>query len=491
MASTFATTVYPVPRRFVSLGKEPQGTPGVLTAPTWTFPMVSFTPVDKIEYLQDTAWRNAMAMLYNVVPGTRISDLSFGGPVFIDGIGHFINNCWGDYWQQILGTAGTATTLASSYTSGGTTVSVTSASGISVGTTIAVGALNTPNQEFRVATSVNGTTIGLSGALYQNHSGGAAVTPYTGAGTATTLSSSYTAGATTISVASTTGFSVGTYFAVGALGSTAQEVRTVAGTAASTITLSSPLYQNHNSGAAVTPWTGVTGVIHWFALLNSGNGAGGWPNAQPATLTISDFTGVPASTGTRQYGFTCLSELSLTADPSKLFEWDAKGTALMSAIAGSTPSANPTTTVPQASWNSSVFINGAEEYNNAMFKATLSRKLGPFFSNSGQQDFFALVRGSASASVALDWDPAVDESEYLLYLANTQPTLSIVAIGPGVTSFTLNAQDAAFVTGEIDDSHEAFGYKTTADLVSNTTNVGPSSGYGPCVIQLVNSVVAY
>jgi hypothetical protein len=381
--------------------------------------MMTFTPVDKLEYLQDTAWRNAMAALYNVVPGTRISDLSMGGPVFMDALGYLFVNIFGDYWQSVTGTAGSATTLAANYTAGGTTISVNASTGLGANAT----------------------------------------------------------------------------FAVGTLGSTAEEVRTAVGSPSGggpfTITLSSPMYQNHLSGAAVTPYSPVTSYTHNFALLNSGTGAGGWTAAQPPTMTFTDFTGVPASTGARQYGFACLSEMTLTGDPSKLLEWDAKATALASAIAGSTPTANPSTVSTQASWNSTVTVGGTQNFTNSMWKLTLSRKVAPFFSNAGQQDPFAITRGAMSATVALDWDPVPNEAEFLRYLNNTQPTLSIVATGPSGTSLTITANQAAYTTGEIVDSKDAFGFNTTADLVSNTTNVGPSGGYGPCVISIVNSTVSY
>ena len=75
-----APHVYPVTRRFVGVGTELN--PGTPVVPTFTLPLTTFTPVDKITYLQDKAWRNAMAGLYNMIPGPIIGDISLGRPFF-------------------------------------------------------------------------------------------------------------------------------------------------------------------------------------------------------------------------------------------------------------------------------------------------------------------------------------------------------------------------------------------------------------------------
>lgn len=412
-----ASAVYPVTRRFISLGKE--AVPGTIVAPTFTFPMTKFTPKDNITYLEDKAWRNAMAELYNLIEGVEIADIDMEGPFFGDGIGYNLANILGDYWQSVNGTPATATTLAAPYTAGGSTISVTSATGITMGTTIAVGAL----------------------------------------------------------------------------GTTAEEVRTVTNVVSTTVTLNAPMYQNHASTVAVTPYSAVVTYVHNFSLLSGGTGMGGTLQAQPPTYTFADYTGVTASTGARNYAYTCLSEMAFTGTANALLMWDAKGTAFASAISGTTPTASVSAVKPEAAWDTTISIAGTQVNTIEEWKVTLTRKLDPKFTNSGQQSPFAIPRGELGAMLSLNFDPAIDESPFLLYLNNTQPTLSITSqntlSGTAFVSITFTMQVAAFDTGEIEDSKTVFGYNESVKCVANTTNAGPSGGYSPLVVTLTNSVVNY
>ena len=93
------------------------------------------------------------------------------------------------------------------------------------------------------------------------------------------------------------------------------------------------------------------------------------------------------------------------------------------------------------------------------------------------------------------FDPALDESQFLYYLNNVQPTMSISTANglPGVkfASLTINAQLAAFDTAALDDKKSVFGYNEQALLVANTTNAGFSGGYSPLSITIQNSQPSY
>ena len=262
--AVFASAVYPVPNRFINIGKEPA--PGSLTAGTYTLPVTTFKPVDKYTYLEDGAWRNAMAELYNLIQGVRIADISIGGPMFADGIGYPLMDICGDYWQA-------------------------------------------------VSTGVIGTSSSLSGSV--------------------------AIGATTIAVTNGTGFAIGKLVSIGAVGSTAEEVRQVTaisvGLAPGTLTLNSALYQGHATAGTVISYTSQAGITHNFALLNAGLGGGGSTASQPPTYTYEDFSGVPLATGARNYAYACYSEVTITGEATGLVMWDGKITAIASAIAASTP----------------------------------------------------------------------------------------------------------------------------------------------------------
>ena len=418
MPSQYATSVYPVPDRFINLGKEVS--PGTIAASTYTFPVTTFKPVDKYTYMEDSAWRNAMAELYNLIQGVRIADISIGGPLFADGIGYALVNTLGDYWQAVNGTTGTSNSL----------------------------------------------------------SGPSAV------------------GATTIVLTSSTGFSNGETISIGGTGTTAEEVRTITNVgAAGTLTLNSALYQSHNTGSTVWAYSAVTTYVHKFSLLNSGLGAGGWTKSQPATYTYVDYTGVPATYGARNYAYSCYSELTVSGEATGLVMWDGKITSIASVIATSTPTTSLSTVAPQPAWNTSISLAGAGTLNSADYKLTLSRKISPKFTNSGQQDPFAIARGALGAMLSINFDPAQDESEFLYYLNNTQPTALITSsnglAGTAAASIAIAAQVAAFDTGEINDSKDVFGFDTSVKCVANTTNTGPSGGFSPILVTVTNAVVNY
>lgn len=426
----FASAVYPVPNRFIDLGKEPAGSPGTIAAATYTFPLTTFKPVDKYTMLPDSAWRNAMGDLYNYIQGVRIADISLGGPFFADGMGYVLCNILGDYYQGInQGTASAHTwVLTASNLTGSGTLVVSSATGFLTNAVISVGGTSTTSGEVRTITNVTGTTPG-------------------------------------------------------------------------TLTLSSPLYYTHPAGSISTSGTviswagGYNSIQHNFALLNNGLGAGGWTASQPPTYTYYDYSGVPATSGARQYGYSCFSDVTITSDATKLLMWEGKMQALASTISASTPPVDLTTVAPQAAWRSTVTLAGAGTLNIAEFKLTLTRKLGAKYTNSNQQDFYALPRGYLSAALSFNFDPASDEEEFFYYLNNTQPSCVLTCTNglPGslAASMVVTANQIGFDTGELVDSREVFGFDMNSKLVDNTVNVGPSSGFGPCIVQLNNSVISY
>jgi hypothetical protein len=421
--ATYAPAVYPVPDRFIDLGKET--IPGTVAAATYTYPLTQFKPVDKYTYLEDTAWRNAMAQLYNLIQGVRVADVSLGGPFFADGMGYTLANICGDYYQSVnSGTTSATTSLSVAGTIGATTVVVSAATGITTNTVVSIGTVGGTAEEVRKVTNVTGTTPG-------------------------------------------------------------------------TLTLNSALYQAHGTGAAgtVLAYSSYTSINHIFALQNIGLGAGGWTASQPPTYTYYDYTGVPASTGARQYAYSCFSEVSITSDATALVNWEGKMTSLASQIAASTPAVTLSTVAPQAAWRSTVSLAGSGTLNIAEWKLSLMRKIAPLFTNSNQQDPFAIVRGYFTAGLSLNVLPAADELELLYYINNTQPAVQLVATnglsGTLAASITINGAVTGFDTGAITDGKEVFGYDLTAKMVANATNVGPSGGFSPISITLANQIVNY
>jgi hypothetical protein len=415
--------VYPVSRRFICLGKEV--TPGTAVAPTATAPMTTFDPEDKVMWLPDEAWRNAMAAIYNNIQGVESGDISMGGPFFGDTIGYPLLNVLGDYYQSVTGTPGAATTIAT----------------------------GTP----------------------------------------------YTAGAATLTLTSASGFSTGTTFAVGALGTTAEEVRTVTGLTGAVVTLNAPMYQSHAAGVAVTPYPAVTTYNHFFSLLNSGTGAGGTPQAQPPTYTYYDYTGMTATVGARCYPSVCVSDLTFTGAAEALLMWEAKATSFVSQAAGAAPTASVSAVIPQADWHTQIGIGGTVGSNpvsNAKeWKVAIARKLAPYWTNQGSQNPYVIGRGALDVTGSLTFDPSYDESELLNMLNNTQPQLQVIAVnglsGTSAVTLTINIQAASYETAKVTSSGELFGHDITFRAIASTANAGPSGGYSPALIEVSNQVVNY
>lgn len=416
----FAPSVFPICNRFINLGKE--SAPGSIAAATYTFPMTNFKPVDHRARLEDMAWRNSPAHLYNLIDGVRHGELTAGGPLFIDGIGYPILGAMGDYYQY-----------------------------------------------------VNGGVVG----------------------TFTSLAAPSAIGATMIGVAGTAGLAIGQIVSVGATATTIEEVRKITNVSAGSITLNAGLYQAHATSGTIFAYSSITNIGHVFALLNplaGYNGAGGALAVQPPSYTWYDYTGVPAGTGARQYSFGRVTELSITGHAENLVEWDAKITALASIISAS-QTVQTTLVAPQPSWNTTVSLGGAGTFNDIEYKATLARVSKPIFTNSGQQDPYAIPLGYLDASIAWKFGPASDEAEFLYYVNNTQPTCVVTAsnglAGTAAASLIITAQSLGFTDGAIEDSQETFGWDLSTKLIGNTTNVGPSGGYGPLTLTLQNGVISY
>lgn len=233
---------------------------------------------------------------------------------------------------------------------------------------------------------------------------------------------------------------------------------------------------------------------HAISLLNSGT-------AQPGTLTFTDWQGLPATNLARQYSGCCLSELTLTGNAeSELIMVDFKGLGWASVIAAATPTANPTTALPQASWRSQLGIGGPAsggtlDLTIGNWEIKLTRKLKQIFTAQNSQNPYITQRGELSCTAKLDFSaPAAETNALLQFLNNSQPQIQWVTTN-GLTlgallALQVDLQVGAFDTAKIDRGAEAVGYQTTLVPMPNTTNAGASGGYSPIKITLQNAITA-
>ncbi|WP_329140882.1 phage tail tube protein [Streptomyces sp. NBC_00670] len=129
-------TTYAPAKQFVGIANESaQGTAVAMTA---TLLVDSFKPKDSPKFLEDKAWRGAMATdSFAQIPGTQTAELDLSGPVFLDGLGYILRNIMGDLAVTGTSTGSGGTTLSASAAAGDTSIST--AVSIPSGTLVQIG----------------------------------------------------------------------------------------------------------------------------------------------------------------------------------------------------------------------------------------------------------------------------------------------------------------------------------------------------------------
>src|SRR5438067_1672702 len=120
---TVVGTVNPVALEWLGMGPE-RNVNGTIVAPTATIPVEKIQPDDKLNLLYDNTIRGIMANVFSATPGTESAELSFGGPVYLDVIGHILLNLLGDY-SATGSTPASATTFTAPLAVGATSGTLT------------------------------------------------------------------------------------------------------------------------------------------------------------------------------------------------------------------------------------------------------------------------------------------------------------------------------------------------------------------------------
>jgi hypothetical protein len=271
---------------------------------------------------------------------------------------------------------------------------------------------------------------------------------------------------------------------------TLSEVVAYSSAASTNIVLSGTTHLPHAQNATVFQVTGP--YTHVFSLLN------GTGNAQPVTHTITDRTFIPTNQA-RWYPFTCMSEMTLTGNAEKLFEWAGKAMAYANQEPGSAPT-NTFSSIPaQPAWSSTTGLNGtiggAQIYNLAEWEFTLTRVVEPYYTADGTQNPYILGRGRFSCTGKASFAPTIDETPLTYMLNNTQPQLQVLQTnglaGTNVQSIQFDVQACAFDASVIEPGKALFGYSNGFQAIANTSNVGNSGGYGPIKCTIINNTPSY
>lgn len=312
---------------------------------------------------------------------------------------------------------------------------------------------------------------------------------YTGSGTTTSTASS-AVGATTITTHASTGTGL-VQIDTGTLSEIRNVTSVTGGSDPFTLHFTTGLAYAHNSGVTVKPVT--TPYSHAISVLNTAT-------AQPTSLTLVHWQGLPATTQARTYPGACLSELTLKGNAeSTLITCDAKGMAYPSSdtSGGSPPTPSFTSTAPIAAWKSTVGLAGPASGGTQVrtigeWEVTIKRQLAIIFTAQNLNTPYVIQRGAVSVSGKFMFSAPGDETPLTYMLNNTQPQFQMVvsngSSGANLISLQIDMQNASFATSKINTGKEQIAYDVTFDGVSNTTNSGGSGGYSPIKLTLQDAV---
>lgn len=337
-----------------------------------------------------------------------------------------------------------------------------------------------------------GDTIGhaLFGMFGDYYSTGTASTP------TWTTSSALTAGATSIAVTSGSSAVAGTFIQVDSTAGVTEVVTVGSGSTSTNIVLNSatPLRFSHSSAITIT--TVVAPFTHTFSNLNPASSTGN-NSAQPPSYTLNHRNQIPGSGNyyADQYLYGHFTNLKLEAKATDFLMWDAKALAFIRSYPSSNFAPSFSTVTGWPSWSSTIQLAASQVYNITDMTVSLSRKEDTIITADGSQNPYAFAAGPLTAMFSIDYDAVTNENALNYVLNNTQPTLSYAITnglsGASTVSLTLTAQLAGHKDAPLSAQRTLWGYKTTGELISNTTNAGNSGGYSPCQVVLVNAVSSY
>jgi hypothetical protein len=309
-----------------------------------------------------------------------------------------------------------------------------------------------------------------------------------------TLSGGVSAGATSVTLTSGTGFAANQWVQIDT-GNLAEVVQ-VLSVATNTLTLTSatPLRFSHLTGVACT--NTAANYTHTFSAINPASSTGN-TSAQPPTYTFlhRNFVATSANHNADQYSYSRFTDLKLTVKKDNWFTWDGKFTSYLRNFPSADYPPSFTSVTAYPSWKAAISLAAGQVYNVSEASVSFQRELDVVTTADGAQDPYVIAAGPITATFTIDYDAVSDESALNYVLNNTQPTLSIVFTNglssPNTVSITINAQLAGHKDAPLSAMKTLWGFKTTGELVANTTNAGNSGGYSPAQAVLVNAIPSY
>lgn len=316
----------------------------------------------------------------------------------------------------------------------------------------------------------------------------------------TTTSGTNNAGATSVNTTLGTGFTAGMTVQVGS-GLTA-EIITIGTPSGNVLPIVKTARQasagtlafTHAAGQTVAQVDLAQQSTYAFALQNAGQSNSQALVAQARSLTLTDWSGVTATTGARQFPGSMLSELSYTFDATKLLTFAAKATSWGSSAAGATPTPSVSSLVPIAGWNCAVGIGGPASGGTFVPNVTamdiaLTRAIRVYPALGAKQPY--IIRQGKFSAAGRFTIIAADETHIINYLTNVQPQLQVVyTTGAGLTAQTVqfDMNQVYYKAAALERGQEDVEIQVDFTAIANTTNVGSSGGFSPCMVTLKNTV---
>ena len=352
-------------------------------------------------------------------------------------------------------------------------------------------------EEYGMVQGVEQSEFNFSGPVYMDTFGYVLhnlMGDYTATGStpanSTTLTAQVTAGATSASGTSGTGYAIGQAVQLGVSGDGNPEIVVLTNVVTNTLTFANtPARFTHLSGKTVA--TVVAPFTHVFSLLNSGNG-------QPVTHTLTHHQGISGSFGAKQYPSWCCGEAAFTLTAQQAFMHDTKGQSFLGIPATSGPVNTISAAALQPSWEALVGIGGPASGGTLISdsiepKITITRQLKPYWAVTGFQSPIIIARNALAITGGFT-HLATSESPMLNMLNNVQPQIQIVIsngkTGANLLSAQFDCQAAAYDTAKLNGNDE-LEYEVSFKGIANTTNVGQSGGYSPGKVTLVNAIPTY
>lgn len=280
-------------------------------------------------------------------------------------------------------------------------------------------------------------------------------------------------------------------------GSMAETYDTVAGPSHSEVSFGGPVYGDTTPYFILGLLGDVTTVgasapyTHTGALLNSGTG-------QPTTYTLTDYSGVTATSGARQYPGQMVESVTFKFNVDGLFTWDGKSQGFPSVALGVAPVAAPGAILTVPSWKMAVGIGGPATagtlVNNVIEgEFTFARKVTALHTASATQAPYVMRAGKVGVTGKFKVI-AADEAHLLSMLANTRQQMQFV-LDNGLAAaanvkWTFDFQKVSFRAATIDRGGDGIAYNVTWTAEANSTNAGASGGVSPAKVAVINALPA-